>query len=1109
MKPASDFLLRPVLRFVVLTLAALAFATQLPAQSTVLTVTRKPASSSNYGYVNGLTGSAAFNGPEALVLNTGATLMFVADYTNNAIRQITMPPDSATSETTTFTNNNWPTNKVINHPIDVAVDGADNLYVLNWAGGTNGFVAEFNQYANFLGYLATNLVNPTAFAFDGSTNLYVTIHSNTVIEITAGADYTLGIIITNYATNSFGVVTTNVLGAISNSIVGVVSNPGTKLDGIAIMDDGLIALADGNTNGGIRLLNPASGTNTILTGFNGMGDTPGTAPFAQFKSIAKIAKAGGGTLVVADWGNGRVKLVDQYGTSTVLFGVATNQWDPVVPGWIDGPGIGYPAPGQGAAAARNPYGLIVDAAGNVYDSEGYYDVIRMVTGTGLTGPGGVNSGSGTLSTNTTGTATNTAPTITTPVILPNTGYFPMGQTITVQSPYANVYYTTDGSLPTTNSPQVAMNANVGSIVWDNSVSDLTSLNVAAFSGTNFSLAASGVPALTNSVGVPTGRYPDILAGVGATILVPVVFNLDTNDQVESFQFRVEIAPNVITNISVTSIITNVLGTNITYTTNFATNFNVPPSLPYDIGALSISTNDFVPVTTSAQNGQTALYSVEPYTFTNIFNVTNVVATNGLIVSAIGTNSNVSFTRYAVVAMLTVTIPGNAVVGDTYNVQVLDPSATSDGDQTAVTLGAAPATTILVTNVAYTVGSVDPGSWYNAGDFGNGNLANNDVNTIFYTSVGLHVPDAYSDVFNAMDAFPVDGPGFVGGDGQIRFLDWQVIFDRSLRLDTNNYVRAWSSGGMRTNNITQLITPAVESAATAAQSPPGQVWYKQAKIGAAWGTNGAPGSIANIPVYLRVITGANVSGMEFRAIVSPNNDVTPGVAQTLQFIPAAGIPVPTGLESDISNQDSEISCGWPFGSFAASALSSNLLGWLEVPIPANATPGESYTVHFANVDGAPAPYSVNNAEYTEYNFESCSAVINVGNAPAPTPDGISDEWKIQFFGSVNNPLAAANADPDGDGSPNWQEYLNGTDPTSAASYLHLIPGTVQTNSAQPFIPFQWLSAPGKIYAVERASSLASPNWSTVLTLTGDGYQHQYNETNLISTAAFYRVLVTAP
>jgi hypothetical protein len=38
-----------------------------------------------------------------------------------------------------------------------------------------------------------------------------------------------------------------------------------------------------------------------------------------------------------------------------------------------------------------------------------------------------------------------------------------------------------------------------------------------------------------------------------------------------------------------------------------------------------------------------------------------------------------------------------------------------------------------------------------------------------------------------------------------------------------------------------------------------------------------------------------------------------------------------------------------------------------------------------------------------------------------------QWQVAWFGSINNPLAAANADPDHDGANNYYEFLTQTSP----------------------------------------------------------------------------------
>jgi hypothetical protein len=128
-------------------------------------------------------------------------------------------------------------------------------------------------------------------------------------------------------------------------------------------------------------------------------------------------------------------------------------------------------------------------------------------------------------------------------ISPNSGYYPMGQTITVSGPNSSVYYTGDGSDPTTNSLPVTMSGNVGYIKWFNSTSDLTSLRVKAFNASGASSTVAGQPVTTNTIGVPPDSNPAIYAGIGSQIVVPVVVNLQPNAMIQSCQFRVEISPN--------------------------------------------------------------------------------------------------------------------------------------------------------------------------------------------------------------------------------------------------------------------------------------------------------------------------------------------------------------------------------------------------------------------------------------------------------------------------------------------------------------------------------------------------------------------------------------
>ena len=353
---------------VLATLAATLFSRgNLQAQPLVTTLGGGSISPPYSGFVNGFTLSQAkFAMPAGLAMDPSGTVLFVADYTNNAIRLVAQAVNNTASTTTTFATNG------VSHPLAVAVDARTNVYVLNHGTGSNGSLLRFGDVggtAVTYPTLASGLVNATAMAMDYLDNCYVTVNGNKVIRIaTNGASTTLG----------------------------TVSAAGTSLQGIALLANGLIALADAGNNG-IVLMNPTTGATTNLTGFHGAGDVLGAASVAAFHTPEAISAAGGGMLVVADNANDKVKLVDGSGNVTLLYGVSSNLWLTGTghwPGWRDGLGSAT----NGSAESRLPYGVVVSTDGSVFVSEDYYHILRHVTGTGLIPPpppgSGFGSGSG-------------------------------------------------------------------------------------------------------------------------------------------------------------------------------------------------------------------------------------------------------------------------------------------------------------------------------------------------------------------------------------------------------------------------------------------------------------------------------------------------------------------------------------------------------------------------------------------------------------------------------------------------------------------------------------------------------------------------------------------
>lgn len=229
-------------------------------------------------------------------------------------------------------------------------------------------------------------------------------------------------------------------------------------------------------------------------------------------------------------------------------------------------------------------------------------------------------------------------------ISPGYGYFPECETITVTSSVPDVYYTEDGSAPTTNSDQVALtltNGNyVGTFQWCNAQVDLSGLQVIAVNGTVASQVVSGTFPTTNQLGFVRGP----LSGIGSTAFIPIVLDLKSNVFIESLQFLVEVTPG-----------------------------NGAPPIT-SLTLLPITSNDFVQfIGPSPGNAPVALSTIPE---------TNTFSTNGqaLLVFTQGPGTGLDIQNYGVVGLLEFQIPANASVNQTYSLDILHPSGTEVGGQ---------------------------------------------------------------------------------------------------------------------------------------------------------------------------------------------------------------------------------------------------------------------------------------------------------------------------------------------------------------------------------------------------------------------------------------------
>lgn len=133
-----------------------------------------------------------------------------------------------------------------------------------------------------------------------------------------------------------------------------------------------------------------------------------------------------------------------------------------------------------------------------------------------------------------------------------------------------------------------------------------------------------------------------------------------------------------------------------------------------------------------------------------------------------------------------------------------------------------------------------------------------------------------------------------------------------------------------------------------------------------------------------------------------------------------------------------------------------------------------------------------------------STVSLGGSSAG--DGITDSWK-QAWGVTD-----ADADDDGDGRTNLQEYLAGTSPVDPGSRFQISGLTRQVSGGNPAFVVSWPSQPGISYGIQWKQQLAGPSWQTLLpAFQGTGGTLQWtddgSQTAPLTTASrFYQVIV---
>jgi sugar lactone lactonase YvrE len=330
----------------------------------------------NPGYVNETTGTpltAEFNGPGGVLVD-GAGNIYVVDENNNNIRVIYPSGDVGTlagNGAAGFVDGTGGASGTaeMNVPKGITLDGQGNFYVSD---ANNNCIRRIDSAFNVTTFAGNGMAGdadgpsqvPGNAEFAGPVGVALGPQGQVIVADTGNARLRLrkagGIVSTVSGNGSPGFMD----GPVGMSRLSIPS-------AVAVDTPGNAYVADTGNNR-IRLVNTFDVTSTLSgNGARGFVDgTGGALGTSEFNGPLGIARDSAGTLYIADTGNNRIRKVDASGNASTLAGNGQ-------PGYVDG--AGGPT---GPAEFDSPMGVAVDTVGNVYVADSGNSRIRVIDAAG-------------------------------------------------------------------------------------------------------------------------------------------------------------------------------------------------------------------------------------------------------------------------------------------------------------------------------------------------------------------------------------------------------------------------------------------------------------------------------------------------------------------------------------------------------------------------------------------------------------------------------------------------------------------------------------------------------------------------------------------------------